>query len=231
MQHHHQRRRRRRRGSHRLGRGLALRPARAVRGRRRSESRNAGAWHTAAGMLAPMTELHYAETPLLRLSLDSLARYPGFAAELSDLTGRPTRVPRVRHTLGRLGRGRSRRPARRCTSSAAGSGLDATLLTGRELRELEPALEPGPARRAARRRRPPGRPAAAARRAAGRGRSGRRRATAPGRPGSTWPASGFGASSSTTAPGWRPGPSSWPPGRGRPRSPACRPSSARRSGR
>src|SRR5438270_196018 len=49
-----------------------------------------GAWNTAAGMLAPITELHYTETPLLRLSLDSLARYAGFAAEVSEESGRPT---------------------------------------------------------------------------------------------------------------------------------------------
>src|SRR5579875_657986 len=49
-----------------------------------------GAWHTAAGMLAPITELHYTETPLLRLNLDSLARYPDFAAEVEAESGLPT---------------------------------------------------------------------------------------------------------------------------------------------
>ncbi|MGN6609531.1 MAG: FAD-dependent oxidoreductase, partial [Jatrophihabitans sp.] len=48
-----------------------------------------GAWHTAAGMLAPVTELHYTETPLLRLNLDSLRRYPAFVADLAGETGRP----------------------------------------------------------------------------------------------------------------------------------------------
>src|SRR5438477_9777250 len=48
-----------------------------------------GAWHTAAGMLAPITELHYTETPLLRLGLDALARYPAFAAEVSAESGLP----------------------------------------------------------------------------------------------------------------------------------------------
>src|SRR3954463_14720900 len=50
----------------------------------------AGAWHTAAGMLAPITELHYTEAALLRLNLDSLARYPEFAAAVTEDSGRPT---------------------------------------------------------------------------------------------------------------------------------------------
>src|SRR5579863_3091570 len=49
-----------------------------------------GAWRTAAGMLAPITELHYTESALLRLNLASAARYPAFVAELTELTGRPT---------------------------------------------------------------------------------------------------------------------------------------------
>src|ERR1700761_3146929 len=50
----------------------------------------AGAWHTAAGMLAPITELHYGETALLRLSLEALAGYPDFVAELEQATGLST---------------------------------------------------------------------------------------------------------------------------------------------
>ena len=68
-----------------------------------------GAWRTAAGMLAPITELHYTESALLRLNLDSLARYPSYVAELTSATGLPTGYQRVRHGRGRLGR---RRPAR-----------------------------------------------------------------------------------------------------------------------
>src|SRR5689334_14117316 len=49
-----------------------------------------GAWHTAAGMLAPVTELHYTESPLLRLNLAANAGYPDFVAELTQLTGLPT---------------------------------------------------------------------------------------------------------------------------------------------
>src|ERR1700759_1881655 len=46
-----------------------------------------GAWHTAAGMLAPVTELHYAETALLRLNIAALDRYPAVADELAEITG------------------------------------------------------------------------------------------------------------------------------------------------
>jgi glycine oxidase len=41
-----------------------------------------GAWRHAAGMLAPVTEAHPGEDPLLRMSLDAHARWPAFADEL-----------------------------------------------------------------------------------------------------------------------------------------------------
>ncbi|HUZ54066.1 MAG TPA: glycine oxidase ThiO [Streptosporangiaceae bacterium] len=47
-----------------------------------------GASHAAAGMLTPVAEAAYAERELFELSSLSLRRYPGFAAELTDLTGR-----------------------------------------------------------------------------------------------------------------------------------------------
>src|ERR1700710_2263527 len=47
-----------------------------------------GATWTAAGMLAPVTELHYGEQALLRLNLAAAQGYPEFVAELQDSTGR-----------------------------------------------------------------------------------------------------------------------------------------------
>ena len=44
----------------------------------------AGASRAAAGMLAPVTEAAYGEEALLRLCLDSLERYPAFAAEVEQ---------------------------------------------------------------------------------------------------------------------------------------------------
>ncbi|MDT4939250.1 MAG: glycine oxidase, partial [Pseudonocardiales bacterium] len=37
-----------------------------------------GAWHAAAGMLAPVTELHFGEQEQFRLGRTSLASYPDF---------------------------------------------------------------------------------------------------------------------------------------------------------
>ena len=47
-----------------------------------------GASWAAAGMLAPVTEVHYGEQPLLRLNLDAAASWPAFAAELEAASGR-----------------------------------------------------------------------------------------------------------------------------------------------
>jgi glycine oxidase len=49
-----------------------------------------GATDVAAGMLAPVTEVHYGEEPLLALNLESARRWPGFVAELEAASG--TRV-------------------------------------------------------------------------------------------------------------------------------------------
>ena len=46
-----------------------------------------GASHAAAGMLTPVAEAAYAERELFELGRMSLARYPGFAAELAEQTG------------------------------------------------------------------------------------------------------------------------------------------------
>jgi len=46
-----------------------------------------GATHAAAGMLAPITEVHYGEVPLLGLNLESARRWPAFAAELEAAAG------------------------------------------------------------------------------------------------------------------------------------------------
>ncbi|MDP4506341.1 FAD-dependent oxidoreductase [Nonomuraea turcica] len=46
-----------------------------------------GASHAAAGMLAPVSEVTYTETPLLRLGMASLRRWPSFAAELAEDAG------------------------------------------------------------------------------------------------------------------------------------------------
>src|ERR671934_1028934 len=47
-----------------------------------------GASWAAAGMLAPVTEVHYGEQALLRLNLAAADRWPQFAAELEQAAGR-----------------------------------------------------------------------------------------------------------------------------------------------
>src|SRR5262249_41359960 len=46
-----------------------------------------GASHAAAGMLCPITEVHYGEEALLALNLESARRWPDFARDVTDATG------------------------------------------------------------------------------------------------------------------------------------------------
>jgi glycine oxidase len=101
-----------------------------------------GAWSTAAGMLAPITELHYTETPLLRLSRDSLARYPSFVAEVEEGSGLPVGFLPC-GTVAVAWDGADLAALRDQHAFSAQLGIDAQLLTGRELRELEPAVAAG----------------------------------------------------------------------------------------
>jgi glycine oxidase len=101
-----------------------------------------GAWHTAAGMLAATTELHYTEAPLLQLNLDSLACYPEFVAEVTSDSGLPTGF-RDCGTVLAAWDGADLAALRDLHAFAGGLGVSAELLTGRELRELEPALAAG----------------------------------------------------------------------------------------
>lgn len=105
-------------------------------------SPNRGAWRTAAGMLAPMTELHFTETPLLHLNLDSWARYPSFVTELTDESGRSVGYRRC-GAVAVAWDGADLAALRELHAFAAGLGVEAQLLTGAELRTLEPALAPG----------------------------------------------------------------------------------------
>ena len=101
-----------------------------------------GASHAAAGMLAPVTELHYGEEPLLALNLESARRYPSFVSELEAASG---------HSVG----------YRTCGTLAVAAdaddlawldelhhhqrslGLEVERMTSRECRTHEPALSPG----------------------------------------------------------------------------------------
>lgn len=100
-----------------------------------------GAWHTAAGMLAATSELHYAESRLLRLNVESLARYEAFTSELTEATGLPTGFSQC-GTVTVAGDAADLAALRDLHAFGQTLGVETRLLTAGELRELEPALSP-----------------------------------------------------------------------------------------
>lgn len=101
-----------------------------------------GAAQVAAGMLAAVTELHYGEETLLGLNLASARRYPGFAAELTELTGHDLGYRRC-GTLAVALDADDRAHLRELHALQQRSGLESQWLSGRECRRLEPMLAPG----------------------------------------------------------------------------------------
>jgi glycine oxidase len=102
-----------------------------------------GRWASwaAAGMLAPVAEVHYGETALLALNLASASRWPGFAAELEEAAGMPVSYRRTGTLL----------IARDTDDNAAledvyryqlAAGLEVERLGSRACRQLEPRLSP-----------------------------------------------------------------------------------------
>lgn len=101
----------------------------------------AASW-AAAGMLAPITEVHFGEEPLLQLNLASARRYPSFVTELEACTGMSVDY----RTCGALN------VAFDADDNAALEdlfrfqqrlGLQVRRLRGSECRQLEPMLVPG----------------------------------------------------------------------------------------
>ena len=101
-----------------------------------------GASDVAAGMLAPVTEAEYDGQPLLALNLESARRYPSFVAELEQAAGRPAGYRRT-GTLAVALDADDRTALRELLAFQTELGLDASWLTGREARALEPMLAPG----------------------------------------------------------------------------------------
>lgn len=101
-----------------------------------------GAYRTAAGMLAPITELHYTESPLLRLGVESLRRFPALIAEAEQESGLPAGF-RDCGTVAVAWDSADLAELRDLGEFAVGLGMHAEMLTGRELRELEPAVAAG----------------------------------------------------------------------------------------
>jgi glycine oxidase len=92
-------------------------------------------------MLAPVTEVHYGEEPLLSLNIDSSKRYPAFIGELEANTGIEVRYRRC----GTLMVARDADDNAELDDVFAFQqklGLDVQRLKGREARALEPGLSP-----------------------------------------------------------------------------------------
>lgn len=101
-----------------------------------------GASAVAAGMLAPVTEVHYGEEALLELNLESSRRYPAFVAELEESTGQGTGY-RASGTVTVARDADDLAAVDELVAYQRSLGLEVERLRSRELRQLEPALAPG----------------------------------------------------------------------------------------
>src|SRR4051794_25127308 len=100
-----------------------------------------GASHVAAGMLCPVTEVHYGEEPLLALNLEAAQRWPLFTEELTEVSGRPTGY-RAEGTLAVAFDDDDLRALDELHRFQQSLGLEVERLRSNECRELEPALSP-----------------------------------------------------------------------------------------
>jgi len=100
-----------------------------------------GAWHVAAGMLAPVAEAQFGEDALLQLSMRAAAAFPDFCVELEQASGRDPGL----HTTGTLVVARDRDEAEaldRLLAFRRRHGLDVERLLPTAARRAEPALAP-----------------------------------------------------------------------------------------
>ncbi|HZU72442.1 MAG TPA: glycine oxidase ThiO [Acidimicrobiales bacterium] len=100
-----------------------------------------GAWRVAAGMLAPVTEVHYGEEPLLGLNLESAALYPAFCAELEDATGLSCGY-RSCGTLAVAADNDDLAALRDLQAFQERLGLEVARLSSRQCRAMVPSLSP-----------------------------------------------------------------------------------------
>jgi len=105
-------------------------------------SPGSGASHAAAGMLAPVSEVTYTDEPLLRIGLESLGRWPAFAAELADASGHDVDY-RADGTLAVAFTPDDMAALDELGAFMGKLGLTVARLTGRECRRMEPMLAPG----------------------------------------------------------------------------------------
>jgi len=124
--------------------GLAIAWRSAVRGLSVivfDDEPGSGASHFAAGMLAPVTEVHYGEADLLQLNRAAAHRYPSFVAELEEAS-RTTVGYRECGTLAIAFDTDDKAALADLQQYQASLGLTSKPLTARECRALEPYLAP-----------------------------------------------------------------------------------------
>lgn len=102
-----------------------------------------GASWAAAGMLAPVSELHYQEEELLELMLESSARWPAFAAALADGGAGCDAGYLATSTIAVGADPADRRALMDLREVQRAAGLAVEPLTIREARLREPLLSPG----------------------------------------------------------------------------------------
>jgi len=101
-----------------------------------------GATWAAAGMLAPVTEAHYGEEALAGLTVHAAEQWPAYSSDLEAVSECDTGYLRCGTIV--VGADRSDRLALdEIRAYQTSLGLEVTALSGRESRELEPALSPG----------------------------------------------------------------------------------------
>jgi glycine oxidase len=100
-----------------------------------------GASWAAAGMLAPVTEVHYGEEALLRLNLAAARRYPDFVAALEERAGRATGY-RPHGTVVVARDADDNAVLDDLFAFQQRLGLEVERLASRECRRLEPGLAP-----------------------------------------------------------------------------------------
>ena len=106
------------------------------------ETAGAGASGVAAGMLAPVTEASYGEQELLRLNLESAARWPEFDERLRASSGEATGYERRGALVVAVDRDDAEELDRLYRFQRS-LGLEVEWLTRTECRRLEPGLAPG----------------------------------------------------------------------------------------
>jgi glycine oxidase len=106
------------------------------------ESPGRGASWAAAGMLAPVTEVHPGEDRVLALGVESLRLYPDFVARLEEVTGLATGYG-TSGTLMVAPNNDDYETLLDIFSLQQRLGLDVIPLTRKQAREIEPGLVPG----------------------------------------------------------------------------------------